>query len=175
MGICLLAITCCLSKTILQKNKRNSVKLCHTKPFLQNRDRVTQMLSLKDNSEKKNQTDKLCPYQIVLKNEDKTGQMLLSKTILNKLIQSNLNLSIPYKTGFYKTETVSDNQRSKSLYTLQDITATDYVKFCHSKTTQIIRQIMRFKLCPLQDKTQTNTSIYKKNLTVTFQDKSKTN
>lgn len=36
-----------------KRNKRNSVKLCHTKPFLQNRDRVIQMFSLKDNSEKK--------------------------------------------------------------------------------------------------------------------------
>lgn len=51
MGMCLLAITCCLSKTILQKKKKqNLVKLRHTKPFLQNRDRVIQMFSLQDNS-----------------------------------------------------------------------------------------------------------------------------
>lgn len=47
-------------------------------------------------------SDKLCPYQIVLKNGVKIGHMLLYKT----MTLSNLNLSMPYKTGFNKRETV---------------------------------------------------------------------
>lgn len=60
-------------------------------------------------------SDRLRPYQKNLKkNGDKIGQILFSRTILNQLILSNLNLSMPYKTGLYKTERQSQSYSNET-------------------------------------------------------------
>lgn len=98
-----------------KRKKHNLLKLCHTKPFLQNIDRVIEMFSLQDNSgEKIRQASSLSDTVVLKKNGDKIGQILFSRTILNQLILSNLNLSMPYKTGLYKTERQSQSYSNET-------------------------------------------------------------
>lgn len=97
-----------------KRKKQNLVKLCHTKPFLQNRDRVIKTFSLQDKSEEKIRWNLSLLDTVVLKKRRKIGQILFSRTILNQLILSNLNLSMPYKTGLYKTERQSQSYSNET-------------------------------------------------------------
>lgn len=130
MGMCLLAITCCLSKTILQKKKTQFTQtLSYQTISTKHRQSYWNVFSPRQFWGKNQTGFVLIRYGSSKKNGDKIGQILFSRTILNQLILSNLNLSMPYKTGLYKTE-----RQSHAVIFQRNLTKfcpfQDRVKFC---------------------------------------------